>query len=59
MNVVKHLSDFINSPDTFVNYETPLSSVLGVEQLDRGVRSEMVKTFALATHIHEEDFTLD
>ena len=57
MNVAKHLSDFINSPDTFIKYSTPASSVTTSKEMDGNLRSEMVKTFALATHIHEEDIS--
>ena len=62
MNVSKHLASFINNPDSFMKYESPPSSVstgeIG-EDGDGAKRREMVKTFALATHIHEEDLAPD
>ena len=62
MNVSKHLASFINNPDSFMKYESPPSSIspgeIG-EDGDGAKRREMVKTFALATHIHEEDLAPD
>ena len=62
MNVSKHLASFINNPDSFMKYESSLSSITTGEISEDGdgaKRREMVKTFALATHIHEEDLAPD
>lgn len=55
MPVAKKISDFISDPPSFMNYQRPAQSIDLVKDSDGAVRQEMIKTFALASIIYEDD----
>lgn len=55
MPVAKQISDFLTNPKTYVDYERPPQVIEIGADIDGLIRQEMVKTFALASVIYEDD----
>ena len=55
MPVAKQISDFLTTPDSFVEYERPPQVVDLEQDTDGSLRKEMIKTFALASIVYQDD----
>lgn len=53
--VAKQVSDFLKDPNSFVEYERPPQFVDIEKDPDGSIKREMIKTFALASIIYEDD----
>lgn len=53
--IAKQISNFLAEPEAFVNYERPPQEVDLSEDPSGAVRQEMIKTFALASIVYEDD----
>ena len=56
LNVAKHLTLFINHPETFDKYRTPPQTIDDQSLTDNPeLKKELIKTFALASAVYEDD----
>lgn len=56
LNVAKHLTIFINDENQFNSYKQPANSITDTAlTTDETMRTELLKTFALATTVYEEE----
>ena len=55
MPVAKHMADFLNDPKLFMEYERPPQVIDMDKDTDGAIKREMIKTYALASIIYEDD----
>ena len=55
MPVAKQMSDFINNPQSFMDYQRPPQVIDLEKDTDGSIKKEMIKTLALAQVIYEDD----